>query len=64
MTQAELERELSRATGETVATIRSRGFQLLEPPDPAPLTIDWDVVQQYETARRIQRPPRRHRIAA
>jgi hypothetical protein len=42
MTQSELERELSRATGESVGTIRSMGFSLMEPPDLEPLTVDWD----------------------
>jgi hypothetical protein len=42
MTQAELDREISRTTGETVGTIRDLGFSLIETPDPEPLTIDWD----------------------
>lgn len=64
MTQAELERELAHTTGESLATIRSRGFQLVEAPEVAPLTIDWDALQQVEPARRMQRPPRRQRVAA
>lgn len=64
MTQTQLERELSRATGESRATIRSRGFQLLEPPELEPLTVDWDELQQFEPARRIQRLPRRLKAAA
>ena len=64
MTQAQLERELSRATGETRATIRSRGFQLVEPPEVEPLTVDWDALQHYEPVRRVQRPPRKLRAAA
>jgi hypothetical protein len=59
MTQAELERELAAATGETVSLIRQRGFQLVEPP-----VIDWDVMYPIEQARRVQRPARRLRIAA
>ncbi len=64
MTQAELERELAAATGETVSLIRSRGFQLVEPPELEPLVIDWDAVYPIERARRVQLPPRRLKIAA
>jgi hypothetical protein len=42
MTQAELDREISRATGESVTTIRSLGFSLIEAPELEPLTVDWD----------------------
>jgi hypothetical protein len=63
MTQAEFERELSRATGESLGTLRNRGFQLIEPPDLSPLMIDWDELQPYEPARRIQRRPRRQLAA-
>jgi hypothetical protein len=45
MTQHELERELARATGETVSTIRQRGFSLIESPEREPLTVDWDALQ-------------------
>jgi hypothetical protein len=45
MTQAELDRELSRMTGESVGTIRSLGFSLIEPPDIEPLTVDWDALE-------------------
>jgi hypothetical protein len=45
MTQAELDRELSRVTGESVGTIRSLGFSLVEPPDIEPLTVDWDALE-------------------
>ena len=44
MTQAELDREISRSTGESVTTIRSLGFSLVEPPDSEPLTVDWDAL--------------------
>ena len=64
MTQAEFERELSEAIGETRATIRSRGFHLLEPPEVEPLVVDWDELQQVEPARRVQRSPRRLKAAA
>jgi hypothetical protein len=56
MTQADLDRAVARATGESVAAIRRRGFQLEdsmaadddEPQDDAvtaregPLVLDWD----------------------
>jgi hypothetical protein len=45
MTQQEFERALVRATGESVETIRSRGFSLVEPPNLEPLIVDWDQLQ-------------------
>ncbi len=45
MTQAELDREISRTTGESVGTIRNLGFSLIETPDPEPLTVDWDALE-------------------
>lgn len=45
MTQQDLERALAHATGETVDTIRYRGFSLIEPPDLEPLMVDWDQLQ-------------------
>lgn len=51
MSQAELDREVSRATGESVGTIRRQGFSVLpmpgEPFDDEPEVstiriIDWD----------------------
>lgn len=64
MTQAELERELSRTTGETRGTIRSRGFQLVEPLELEPLMIDWDALYPPQPARRVQRPAKRLKMAA
>jgi len=52
MSQAELDREVSRATGESMRTIRRQGFSMLPLPDDSfddelldsnILTIDWDV---------------------
>ena len=40
MTQAELDREISRTTGESVGTIRNLGFSLVEPPKLEPLTVE------------------------
>ena len=59
MTQADLDREVSRATGESVGTIRRQGFSMLPLPDdyvddePDVSTIriiDWD--EQDATHRR------------
>jgi hypothetical protein len=63
MTQAEMERELSNVTGESVGEIRRRGFSLIVMPDRGPLTVDWDAVQQLEPMRFLPRR-RRKRCAA
>jgi hypothetical protein len=60
MTRSEFEREVASATGESVATIRNRGFSLMEVPDPEPLVLDWDELQQVETPRVAM--PRRRRV--
>ncbi len=53
MTQVEIDREVSRATGETIGTIKRRGFSILplpgdysdDEPHVLPLRIvDWDEV--------------------
>ena len=65
MTQAEMERELAHTTGETLCTIRNRGFSLLVMPDRNPLVVDWDQVQQREPLRYVpRRRPVRRPIAA
>ena len=66
MTQVELEREVSRATGESVSRIRRLGFSIETPadnltdPEPiaAPNVIDWDEHYQAELPRRHHRPMR------
>ncbi len=63
MTQSEVDREVSRATGESVSTIRKMGFGLLEPNTPEPRTIDWDELQAVELPRRFH-SPRRMAMAA
>lgn len=64
MTQAELENELARSTGDSLATIRRHGFSLVEVA-PEPLSIDWDEVQQVELRRdRPRRRPVRRCLAA
>lgn len=65
MTQAEMERELSRTTGESLSTIRDRGFSIVEMPDRNPLVVDWDQVQQRDPLRYVpRRRSRRLRQAA
>jgi hypothetical protein len=50
MTQAELNREIAAATGESMATVRHLGFvPLTSVPyerDRDPLTVDWDELEQ------------------
>jgi hypothetical protein len=64
MTQQELERELAQLTGESITTIRNRGFSLIEPPDVGPATIDWDTVYPTEPLRGRRTLRRRARQAA
>ena len=45
MTQRQLERAVARQTGESMSTIRNRGFSIVEPPDLEPLVVDWDELQ-------------------
>ena len=50
MTQAEVNREVAAATGESVSTIARMGFVPLTrapyEPDRDPLVVDWDEVEQ------------------
>jgi hypothetical protein len=53
MTQAQLDRAVAQTTGESLATIRSRGFSLVEPgpisdldPCDSPHVVDWDEVDR------------------
>ena len=55
MTQQEMERELAHVTGESLATIRNRGFSLVEPPNEGPHTMDWDAVYPVEPSRTRRR---------
>ncbi|MBI2823139.1 MAG: hypothetical protein HYX69_00445 [Planctomycetia bacterium] len=57
MTQAQLEREVARATGESVSTIRHRGFSIVDMPaiklldDPASAqTVDWEAIDEARIA--------------
>ena len=53
MKQADLDRAVARATGETVSTIKRLGFLLAEPDDcldpesdeHGPYVIDWDELE-------------------
>jgi hypothetical protein len=49
VTQTELDYEIAKATGETLKTIRQRGFSPLWPiayeRDRKPLTVDWDQAE-------------------
>ncbi len=63
MNQNELHRSLSRATGESVRTIRQLGFSLFDPGandadtdsfDLPPQVIDWDQVELDRIALAIQ----------
>ena len=50
MTQAEMNREVAAATGESVSTIATMGFVPLTPVpferDREPLVVDWDRLEQ------------------
>ncbi len=50
MTQTELDREIARATGESVRTISALGFvPLTSQPfeqDREPLIVDWDILDR------------------
>ena len=50
MTQADLNREVAAATGETMSTVKHLGFVPLTPVpyerDRDPLVVDWDEVEQ------------------
>ena len=50
MTQAELDQQIATATGESLCTVRQRGFSPLWPgpcePDREPLTVDWDEMDR------------------
>jgi hypothetical protein len=59
MTQRELHRALSRATGESIGIIRRFGFSLVEPgaspldaeaTDLPPQIVDWDAVEAERVA--------------
>lgn len=63
MNQSELHRSVSRATGESVRTIRRLGFSLCEsgdarfdppPADSLPQIVDWDQLELDRMALAVQ----------
>ena len=60
LSQQDLDREVARATGESLGTIRRRGFSIIDPseqqfdtePDDTPaMVLDWDNYQPMPLAR-------------
>lgn len=61
MTQTDLNRAVSRATGESIATVRRIGFLISEPDDDrteepddehfGPSALDWDAVETVRYGR-------------
>ncbi len=60
MSQRELSRQISRATGEDIATIANLGFVELRrvPYEREPLAIDWD---EHDLERNVALIPQRRR---
>ena len=64
MKQADLDRAVARATGETVTTIKRLGFLLADPTDSldpdseelGPHVIDWDELELQRYEQRLRRP--------
>jgi len=50
MNQRQLDRAVARQTGESLSTIRNRGFSIVEPPELEPLVLDWDELQAERVA--------------
>ena len=65
MNQSQLNRAVARATGESLSTIRRRGFTLLTPIpiEREPLVMNWD---EFDHERRISvsQPRARQPVAA
>lgn len=63
MKQAELNRAVARATGDTVHTIKRLGFLLVDPnqtlatelPDDGPYVLDWDTMEPQRLKRNAGR---------
>lgn len=53
MTQADLDRQISRRTGESLSVIRGRGFSPLTPvpyeSESRPNVVDWDEMDSQRT---------------
>ena len=67
MTQQDLDRQVARATGDTLCEIRRLGFSIAdpvdvdfdpEPSDPVDKYLDWDELERIEPPR----PYRRRRL--
>ena len=60
MSQHDLNREISRATGESISTIAGMGFVELRPIpfEHEPQTMDWD---EHDTERNVAVIPQRRR---
>ncbi len=64
MKQADLDRAVARATGETVTTIKRMGFLLADPTDSSdpdaeehgPYVIDWDELAAERNETNVRRP--------
>jgi len=63
MSHGDLHRALARATGESVRTLKQRGFSLFdpaapnfddEPPSISPQMVDWDALDAERIALAIQ----------
>lgn len=65
MSQHDLNREISRATGESVSTIANMGFVELRPSpyEHEPLTMDWDKHDAEQNVAVIPQRRRRHSAA-
>ena len=59
MTQLDLDRQVARATGESLRTVARRGFSIVEleeprfdpePDCPAPQVVDWDAVESQRSS--------------
>ena len=64
MTQHDLDREVARATGETVTTIRRLGFSIIETDEPEPHMVDWEEMDDQRVGLFPHRKSRRRLPAA
>ena len=49
MTQHDLDREVARATGETVTTIRRLGLSIVHIDEPEPYMVDWEEIDSQRS---------------
>ena len=59
MTPRDLDREVARATGETVTTIRRLGFSIVETGEPEPQMVDWEEIDDQRVGLFPHRKSRR-----